>query len=505
MTIKVRLLFLSLIFVILISFIGIIAAYSGSLVENKTKLRTVLGNVLVNTAQLNNITNEFIMFHEERMLQQWKLKYVSLGKLLKRLTAEKGWSEKDRESFKLLVLGHQALADLPSRLSQTWLKKERAIEEKAPAQEIQLLQNLEELEVSRVVVLSHEIATEAFKIFNKKELEMNQFRRNVNLNLILIIIAFSIFAFIISLRAYMSIFTPLNDIIKYTAIFAQGELDSKIPISTAGIIGKLGKSINKMAQDLRVSQDAISQYNRKLEIRVAERTKELNVTYDKMARVEKLAVMGKMAGMVSHELRNPLGVIRNSIYFLRMRLGESLKDEKVARHFNILEEEIAISDRIVSDILAFGRINAPELKKIDLSLLLRDSQKRIIIPETIQISLETIDQLPAILADAEQLIKVFSNLILNAVQAMPQGGRITICGVAKDTFIEISVMDTGAGIAQENLSEIFEPFFTTKAKGAGLGLALCKTIVENHKGRIVAESELGKGTTFIVRLPIAGA
>lgn len=88
---------------------------------------------------------------------------------------------------------------------------------------------------------------------------------------------------------------------------------------------------------------------------------------------------------------------------------------------------------------------------------------------------------------------------------MPQGGRITICGVAKDTFIEISVMDTGAGIAQENLSEIFEPFFTTKAKGAGLGLALCKTIVENHKGRIVAESELGKGTTFIVRLPIAGA
>ena len=295
-------------------------------------------------------------------------------------------------------------------------------------------------------------------------------------------------------------------------------------------IGLLVKSFNQMFTDLKKSRDRIEsntkelkEASNKLDERVRERTKELEKSHtamlymiedlnrqakelrgaqDKLVSSERLAALGELSGIVSHELRNPLGVIRNSIYFLRMKLGKSLDDEKIKRHLDILEEEVGISDKIISDILLFGRMKEPQLEKTNLNNVIVNSLNKIIIPENVDVVFDSINSLPEIMADGGQLAQVFTNLITNALQAMLNGGKIILSGVEKDRFIEVSVIDTGEGILKKNLSKIFEPLFSTRAKGTGLGLSICKNIIENHKGRISVESEPGKGTEFIIQLPI---
>lgn len=229
---------------------------------------------------------------------------------------------------------------------------------------------------------------------------------------------------------------------------------------------------------------------------------ELKKLQEKVIQSEKLAVLGKLAGSVSHELRNPLGVIRNSVYFLKMKLGQTLEDEKIKKHLDILEEEIGISDRIINDILAFARIKEARLVETDMNKITEDLLKGMKIPENIRIIPRLNGDLPTILADEVQIKQAFSNIMLNAVQAMPNGGELTIANRANNGVIEVDVIDTGIGIAKENLDKIFDPLFSTKAKGTGLGLTVCQGIIEIHGGSIEIESEVGKGTRFTVRFPI---
>ena len=225
-------------------------------------------------------------------------------------------------------------------------------------------------------------------------------------------------------------------------------------------------------------------------------------TREQLIQSEKLAVLGKLAGSVSHELRNPLGVIRNSIYFLKMKLGQALQDEKIKRHLDILEEEIQISDRIINDILAFARIKEVRLVETDINKIIEGFLKDIKIPENIRIVSQLNSSLPHISADEVQLGQAFSNIILNAVQAMPDGGELTIANRTNNEIIEVDIIDTGIGISKENLNKMFDPLFSTKAQGTGLGLAVCQGIIEMHRGSIEVESKIGKGTKFTVRLPI---
>jgi len=225
-------------------------------------------------------------------------------------------------------------------------------------------------------------------------------------------------------------------------------------------------------------------------------------TQERLMQSEKLAILGKLAGSVSHELRNPLGVIRNSVYFLKMKLGPALEDEKIKRHLDILEEEIGISDRIINDILTFARIKEVRLIETDINKIIEDLLKIIKTPEKIKKTLQLNSGLPLILADGLQLQQVFSNIVLNAVQAMPDGGELAIASRRNNEVIEVDIIDTGEGIPRENLDKVFSPLFSTKAQGTGLGLTVCQSILKIHGGSIEVESERGKGAKFIVKLPI---
>jgi two-component system sensor kinase FixL len=249
-------------------------------------------------------------------------------------------------------------------------------------------------------------------------------------------------------------------------------------------------------------QEALREYSEQLEGMVEERTRELREAQERLLRQEKLAVLGQLAGGVGHELRNPLGAISNAIYFLNMVLEES--DPEVKETLEILEKEVKTSEQIITGLLDFGRAKPPTWRKADVNEIIQEALSRVTVPENVELVSQLDETLPIILADPGQLGQVFGNIIVNAIQAMPEGGRLIIRSeVPNPEWVAVSFTDTGVGISEESLNKIFEPLFTTKAKGIGLGLALVKTLVEGHGGTIKVESQVGKGTTFTVRLPLS--
>jgi len=216
---------------------------------------------------------------------------------------------------------------------------------------------------------------------------------------------------------------------------------------------------------------------------------------------DRLAGLGQLAGGVAHELRQPLGAIKNVAYFLRTASGES-EEQEVREALTILEEEVTRAERTVGDLLDFARARPPARQDVNTSSVLHAALRRVEVPPSVDIVMQLEREPPDISADPHQLNQVLENLIRNAIQAMPDGGRLTISVSSLLSEVIVSVSDTGAGIPEENLQKIFEPLFTTRAAGIGLGLVIVRTLVEGHGGTIEVESEVGAGTTFTVRLPI---
>lgn len=242
--------------------------------------------------------------------------------------------------------------------------------------------------------------------------------------------------------------------------------------------------------------------NEELELRVEERTRELKAAQEKLMRSERLAALGKLAGVVSHELRNPLGVMRNSVYFLAQILKDFNEDAKVKKYLGILEEEISIADKIITDTLSFGRLKKPDLQKNDINDMIRWALEKSQVPARISVTLDLGDNIPPVLSDRLQIFEVFCNIIQNAVQAIAKRGTIEITSRAMSDRAEVRFSDTGVGIPPENMDKIFDPLFSTKAKGTGLGLSLCQNIVDAHGGTIQADRSVTKGAAFIITLPL---
>jgi len=259
------------------------------------------------------------------------------------------------------------------------------------------------------------------------------------------------------------------------------------------------EKLEKEVTERKKAEEELKKHRDHLEELVEERTKELKEAQGQLIRKEKLAVIGQLAGSVAHELRNPLGVIGNSIYYLNMILKHP--DKKVIKYLNILKREIKRSNDMVSDLLDFSKVQSPSLTKSNLNTLIGDTIAEIKIPEQINFEMELDEKLPQIPLDPEKIQRVIQNMISNAIGAIPEQGKLEIKTRKSDDFAEIIFRDSGEGIPKEKLNKIFEPLFTTKAKGIGLGLAIVKNIIDHHNGKIEVESKVGKGTTFFIKLP----
>ena len=261
---------------------------------------------------------------------------------------------------------------------------------------------------------------------------------------------------------------------------------------------RLFTGIVRDISELKRVEQELRQLNEELEDRVRQRTSELKDAQDALVRKEKLAVLGQLAGGIAHEIRNPLGIIKNAVYFLEQTSPQS--DEDTQDAFAELGRSLTTCDRIIGELLDYTR--GPELK---MSLFTLDeaidrSMNLARIPDSVQVE-RLRGQGDMCRGDRDQIERILLNLIQNAVQAMPDGGTLTLDGSQEDDRIVISVGDTGVGIAAENLDNVFEPLFTRKAKGIGLGLAVSKRYAEINHGRLDVESEPGKGTTFRLTLP----
>jgi PAS domain S-box-containing protein len=219
-----------------------------------------------------------------------------------------------------------------------------------------------------------------------------------------------------------------------------------------------------------------------------------------LLKAERLAAIGQVAAMVGHDLRNPLTGIAGAAYYLKTKLG-SVMDQRSVEMVELIEKDIECSNKIINDLLDYSREIRLELAEASPKGIVKEALGHANIPENVRVADKTRGN-PKIIADAEMLVRAFVNIIRNAVDAMPNGGTLTVSSKQSGDYLEIAFIDTGLGMPKEVLERMGTPFFTTKAKGMGLGLSICRRIVEAHDGRILASSTEGKGTTFTVTFPI---
>lgn len=266
---------------------------------------------------------------------------------------------------------------------------------------------------------------------------------------------------------------------------------------TKTLVERIGGAIRQVELE-----QSLQGYYEQLEDEVDIRTKDLEQVQEKLIRSERLAAVGELASGVGHELRNPLNVIRNCAYLLNMAVTEK-GDEEAANTLQVLDKQIDISNKIVTDLLDFTRITPPSPDRVDLKTLINESLSWITVPEHVTINTNLNSHPMKVRTDAEQISRVFTNIISNAIQAMNgKDGELNIDTGTEDKDVWIKFQDNGCGIPEDNFDKIFEPLFTTKPKGIGLGLAITKRLVEQNGGKIEIASQAGQGTTFTVKLPL---
>lgn len=260
-------------------------------------------------------------------------------------------------------------------------------------------------------------------------------------------------------------------------------------------------SVVRDITERKKAEEELKKYSDHLVEMVEEKTKELVEAREKLLRKEKLVMLGQMAGTVGHELKNPLATMNNAVYFLKMILpGEN---DLIKEYLEILSVEIRRIDKIVTNLRNFSRVKSvAEKEKIDVAFLLEQVIERAEPHEGVAVRINIPSPLPSVYFDKGHLEQIFLNLFNNAFQAMKDGGILSIDVRGEEDFISVATGDTGCGISRENLEKIFEPLFTTKPKGIGLGLYICRNLTEANGGKIMVESEEGKGTTFILEIPV---
>lgn len=330
-----------------------------------------------------------------------------------------------------------------------------------------------------------------------------------------------LFAVLVIAVIVSAITNPLTELVTATDQISKGDLDHKVEIDRSDEIGHLALTFNAMVVSLRHSRDEIEQYNRTLEEKIIDRTRQLEDAQNALIQSEKMSAIGQLAAGVAHELNNPLGGILGYAQYTLEKLQKSVAGQTTARetesyirYVTDIEVQARRCKQIVQNLLRFSRSSRTmELEPVDLNKVIDETVTFIehqLHMNQIELSLELDPALPLIQGSAGQLQQVFTNLIINAMHASQPGSSIVVVSrysPAVGEFggaVELLFVDHGHGIAQENIKKIFEPFFTTKeiGKGTGLGLSVSFGIVKEHGGEITVTSTVGKGTTFTVVLPV---
>jgi two-component system, NtrC family, sensor kinase len=325
----------------------------------------------------------------------------------------------------------------------------------------------------------------------------------------LIILAISaLLIFGVSYGVIGRVIRPIRGLSEAVDEFADGRFGKTLSTSRKDEIGKLVAGFNAMAGKLKKAYTD-------LEGKVEASNQELGVAYEmlkkgqeQLIRSEKMAALGQLSAGIAHEIRTPITSIKIFVQSLAKEIGLSDSEQE---DFRIILREIDRINEIITRFLDFARPEEPVLQNIDLGVVVKDTVNLMAAKlknSGVRLRLSLPEESPHVLGDPKQLTQVFLNLLLNAVEAMPDGGElmirsdVVISPESGQEFLRVAIQDTGQGIAEKDRPYLFDPFFTKKPGGTGMGLAIVYSIVQKHNGRIEVESEYGKGASFILSLPI---
>ncbi len=339
-------------------------------------------------------------------------------------------------------------------------------------------------------------------------IEQNQ-ARMISINIVITIIL----GLAVGVFLWIWVHVPVKNLIKGTREVSTGNLDYTIQATGKDEMGLLGRSFNEMTADIRRAKDEITSWSNQLEHRVKEKTEELEKTQKRNLQIEKMASLGQLSATVAHELNNPMAGILTYSKLIQKKInkGQLNEEEKksVLKHLKMIATESARSGEIVKNMLLFSRQEAIDMKPhqleniINLSLDLISHHLKL---HNINLVKDFQQDLPLVDVDENQMKQALLALYVNAVEAMENEDTLTIRTRLKKSghHVSLFIEDTGKGIPNTIKSQVFEPFFTTKneVKGVGLGLAAVFAIIHKHNGEITFESEVDKGTTFEIILPL---
>ncbi len=298
---------------------------------------------------------------------------------------------------------------------------------------------------------------------------------------------------------------PIEGLLIQTQALSKGDLSARVANPSGDELGELGRSFNQMATNLEQAQLELKDWGSILEHKVEKRTTEMLEIQGQLIRSAKLASMGELVAGIAHEINNPLTGI---LMFASLSSKHGDLPPQIKDNLDLIVAETGRCAKIVRGLLEFAREALPEKKPASINSIIEQTLELVShqsIFQDVEIIYRLGEDIPEIELDADQWQQVFVNMIINAGQAMPQGGTLTITThlLVAEKSVNITVEDTGTGISKENLDKIFDPFFTTKAqKGFGLGLSVTYGIIRNHGGKVDVQSAEGEGTRFSILLPV---
>lgn len=311
---------------------------------------------------------------------------------------------------------------------------------------------------------------------------------------------------LVTILTHFLVDVPVQRLVRHSALVSQGDLESRVPVTSRDELGELSEAFNHMTDNLGRADKELKGWADSLEQKVEERSQEIMRMEEQLRRSEKLASLGTLSAGVAHEINNPLTGI---LLFASIMKNDKKLDPSLLPDVERVITETQRCAGIVKDLLEFSRESLPVKEVVALDAIVEEVvtffHKQ---PDfsSIVIRRKYDNDLPRIEVDPNQIRQVLMNLVINAGHAMPSGGVLEVSTYrsADGKNICASIKDSGAGISEENISRIFDPFFTTKSDGTGLGLAISYGIIENNGGKIEVKSKVGQGATFIVKLPISG-
>jgi two-component system NtrC family sensor kinase len=302
---------------------------------------------------------------------------------------------------------------------------------------------------------------------------------------------------------------PVAALVQATRRVARDQLELEVPVTWSGELGILATSFNDMTRSLRATKRELDALMHGLERQVQERTAALQNAQDQLVRTEKLTSLGKLSASIAHEINNPLAGILTFAKLIVRTLEQGTPDDatrkSLVKHLHLVERETERCSAIVRNLLDFARERPLALKDLHVHAVVEEALQ--LLANQIQIQGVVLEKrlapVPVVEGDFGQLRQACVNVVMNACEAMARGGRLVVeaAVVEGGRWVELAFQDSGPGIPPDHMSKIFDPFFTTKERGTGLGLSVVYGIVERHGGKIEIQTEVGKGTRVMIRLP----